>query len=802
MADDTEESAGSTVSGKAGSGENTGNSSGSDGDARLDNPLSKFSSYTYRITLYIMDAKSYASYVMGDDSASSNFKIIAQSGGVNENIQDRVEGIPYDLYIDNVTIQTLTATQSTFIPSNSYKFNFQIFEPYGFSFSTQLVQAALEFQQDNPNSKDVITALRQNYMLEFKFYGYDEKGNLVTDVDGVYKRTFPIMITKFNFKLDHKVTTYSVEATLTNEQIGKSTIHSTIPQTITIKADTVINAIKGGESDSGQPGKIQGLFQELNNIQQTLKDSGKVELMDVYEVEFAQEEIGESELVGEWYLRENAPMAPVKNAAGSNVNTAAIQNSDKIDKNIRTISINSGTSIIAAIDQIISQSKYIEDAVSEHPREEVIAPDGSDVTVDQKEPKKLRWYNVTPHVQPGEWDKKRNDWQYTIKYVIQEYEIPYVRSLYIKELSPYPGPHKRYNYWFTGKNTEVISYDQDYNLLYFTAAALSSDVETPSSSVNNTAPVVNQPGQNADSTSKLPGWFEIINSVKTFLYSPGDQLKARIKILGDPDYLMTATGGAVDIITKKRYGDDYSINPNSGQVFIEIDFKEGVDYNTSTGLLEVNDDILFWDYPASIKSQVKGMAFQVIQVTSHFNRGVFTQDLKTIIPPFKEAEGGDDSGREEADNASPTVENSEGPNIPESRVPESSEGQSSADTESNKFSPTTAGVGSSDKSSSTGSGSLPKANKVLSNPAVASVQAPTPQGRQVQDDDGSYDRNEEQRLKARANAAQSDAEAERKAAVAATYQKVPKGSTVGQNKVQGYEQTSFRIYDPSTYKKK
>lgn len=801
MSDDTEGSAGSTVSGKAGSGENTGSGTYADDEGRMDNPLSKFSSYTYRITMYIMDAKSYASYVMGDESASSNFKIIAQSGGVNENTQDRVEGIPYDLFIDNLTIQTLTATQSTFIPSNSYKFNFQIFEPYGFSFSTQLVKAALEFQKDNPNSKDVITALRQHYMIEIKFYGYDEKGTLVTDVEGVYKRTFPIMITKFNFKLDNKVVTYNIEATLTNEQIGRSMIHSTIQQPVTIKADTVINAIRGPESDSGQPGKIQGLMQELNKIQQDLKDSGKVELMDVYEVEFAQEDIGESELVGEWYLKENSPMTPVKNSTASNVSTAATQNSNKIDKSIRTISINSGTSIIAAIDQIISQSKYIEDAVNQHPREEVIAPDGKNVKVDQKEPKKLKWYNITPHIQPGEWDKKRNDWQYTIKYVIQEYDIPYVRSLYIKELSPYPGPHKRYSYWFTGKNTEIIGYDQDYNMLYFTAAALSSEVATPEDSVNNTAPIVNQPGQNANPTSKLPGWFEIINSVKTFLYSPGDQLKARIKILGDPDYLMTATGGAVDVITKKRYGDDYSINPNSGQVFIEVDFKEGVDYDTSTGLLEINDDIKFWDYPDSM-SEVKGMAYQVIQVTSNFNKGLFTQELKTIVPPFKGPQTGGDGEREETENAQPSVQNTEGPNIPETRVPESAEGKPATESGASKFTPKEVGAGNTNDLSSTASGSSPKNNKSLSNPVAASVQAPTSQGRQVQDDDGSYDRNEEQRLKARVNASISPEEAERKAAVAATYQKVPKGSKLGDNKVQGYAQTSFRIFDPETYKKK
>lgn len=774
---------------------------------RLANPLGDFSSYTYRITLYIIGSDGYGSFVRGDNSAVKQGKIIAQSGGVSGNDAERASGIPYDLYIDNLIIKTLTTTKETHIPSNSYDFSFQIYEPYGFSFPTQLVKTAMEFQKGNPNSKDSISALMQHYLLEIKFFGYDAEGNVVTGPEGIYSRAFPILIRKFNFKLENKVTVYNVNAVLVNEQIGVGVKRGVIPPNLSLKADTVINAIKGEEQQSGQPSKIRGLFQALNEEQEKLKKGGQLELPDKYEVEFTDSSMGESEIVGKWYLKSKAPLVPTKNAAGSNPKTAATQNSKKIDKEIRDISIAAGSSIISAIDQILAQSKFIEDSVSQRPREEVQTVQKKTVKVDKEEGKELKWYNITPHVTPGNWDSVRNDYQYTIKYVIQPYTIPYARGLYLKKLPAYPGPHKRYKYWFTGENSEILNYEQDYNLLYFQAADMAREVKTTKESPNNNAPVASHTGQGADPTQKLSGALEIINNVRTFLYSPGDQIKARLKILGDPDYLMTSTGGAISNITKERFGEDFSINPNSGQVFIEIDFKEGVDYDTSSGLMEINDSITFWDYPASLKGSIQGMAYMVTQVTSTFNKGMFTQELKLILPPFKEGEegsgGGAEDGGREADTESPSVENVEGPAVPESRVPDSSEGPAfSEGAGAAGYSSSPMNTGSSDASDSFSPPEAPTPIETVKNPPTVKRTAPTLQGSQVQDDDGSYDRKELQRLQARQEAVKPPPEDARPVVrnPSTTYEKVPKKQVLREPTNTVAEPTSFRVFDPSTYK--
>ena len=780
---------------------------------RLYNPLGEFSSYTYRITLYMLSPQQYSRYCAGDNGVVSSAAIVAQSGGINDSTEQRIEGIPYDLYIDNLTIKTITSTKESFIPSNSYDFSFQVYEPYGFSFSTQLVKAAMQFQQNNPNAKDVITALAQHYLLEIKFYGYDAMGNPISDAQGVYSRSFPIMITKFNFKLDNKVVVYNINAVLVHQQVAMGVKRGLVPPVLNLRADTVKHAIEGEKQTSGKPSKIRGLFQALNDHQEELKKSGQIDFPDEYKIRFEDAEIGESEIVGEWYLKDKAPMVPTKDAAGSNPKTANAQNAKKISKEIRTISITSGSSIISAIDQIISQSKYIEDAVSEHPREETQTVQRKSVKVDKEDGKTIHWYNITPHVEPGQWDEKRNDYQYTITYVVQKYDIPYVRSLYLKKAPAYPGPHKRYSYWFTGENTEILSYEQDYNLLYFQAAAMMSEVKTTKNSPNNNAPVTSQPAQGANPTNKLSGAFEIINSVKTFLYSPGDQVKARLKILGDPDYLMTSTGGAIDSIVKKRYGSDYSINPNSGQVFIEVDFKEGVDYQHTDGLLEVNDSITFWDYPDSMKSKVKGMAYMVIQATSNFNKGLFTQDLRLILPPFKEPTGGDSSsdaeeGRESSEQ-SPSVDNAEGPNLSEGREPGSSSGPSFNDTSGSKIKEGDPSSSPSTSKTTENPVTSTESRKTLTSPPVTKRSAPTNTGSQVQDDDGSYDKNEVQRLKARAEANKTPPSAPQREEPETKTQTQPAPRNpnakpqlkLRENKGETWSLQSFRVFDPASYKK-
>ena len=73
-------------------------------------------------------------------------------------------------------------------------------------------------------------------------------------------------------------------------------------------------------------------------------------------------------------------------------------------------------------------------------------------------------------------------------------------------------------------------------------------------------------------------------------------------------------------------------------MFIEIDFKEAEDYITETGepsgVMKINDSILFFKYPAWIAKEIKGVSYIVVDVKSKFADGKFTQILDCVLNSF------------------------------------------------------------------------------------------------------------------------------------------------------------------------
>jgi len=91
---------------------------------------------------------------------------------------------------------------------------------------------------------------------------------------------------------------------------------------------------------------------------------------------------------------------------------------------------------------------------------------------------------------------------------------------------------------------------------------------------------------------------------------------------------------------------------------MEIDFKEAVDYNTETGVMDINDSILFFKYPDDVSDKIKGVSYQLVMLESLFSSGRFTQNIDAVINTFPDpdpvAEGDsatDTSGPTESGNA-------------------------------------------------------------------------------------------------------------------------------------------------------
>jgi hypothetical protein len=87
-------------------------------------------------------------------------------------------------------------------------------------------------------------------------------------------------------------------------------------------------------------------------------------------------------------------------------------------------------------------------------------------------------------------------------------------------------------------------------------------------------------------------------------------------------------------LASKRYGPSNTVNPNGGQIFIEINFNTAQDYDGkdgNAGTISVNDKIQF--YPTTILKQkgINGLVYMVTTCDSVFSKGRFEQTLDLLL---------------------------------------------------------------------------------------------------------------------------------------------------------------------------
>jgi hypothetical protein len=629
---------------------------------RKDNPLSYYSSYTYSLTLYMVTPEFANEFTNGPASGALLAKrggtnqvfVVAQSGGVNTNVDDRAitlsktlgknqQGLDY--FIDDLTFTAAMpgGPQGQTTASEIY---FKIVEPNGFTFLQDLTIASNNLNKISQISKSSTTkptAAAQHYIISIRYYGYDSSGSLMqsttdktnfSDSSAAAERHIPITIRNIKFKLDDKATTYSCEALNSGEQAGFAKSTGIVEQQTSVSGSTVQDVLLGGT------GGAVGLLQVINNVNKDKKDKNKiVEIPNEYTIEFIGKNnpIAKSNLLDDKsFDSRTSKMSSVSRTDASNI--SASFKAVTVNTTARSLSIAAGTPIVQAIDNIIIKSDFITGALT---KVNTSAPESKTVTSPPTRP--LQWYSINPVVTVKGMDSKTNKWAYKITYQIGTYDVPYARSPYVGSRVKYPGPFKYYGYYLTGENTEILEYEQTYNNLYaITAGKTTNDAEISPTNVKNTnVPLLSQPSTSSPVGGKLFQGSEINESVRASLFSPGDRAQAKIKILGDPDYIMSIIGcnqtaqaigktSAESAIKLMHYGADNSINPFTGQVFIQIMFNLTTDYQNN-GVMDISDKIQFYDTSAVADSGIKGIVYKVNRVESNFSKGSFTQVLDLSI---------------------------------------------------------------------------------------------------------------------------------------------------------------------------
>jgi len=620
---------------------------------RPKNPLSEYASFTYHLTFYMVTSEAYIRFIdsgltyIGQDEG---FYTVAESGGTGVKSNAPRINPNAEYFIDDLTFKTFCNTKATEAPTNSINFEFKIYEPMGFSFTTVLKQKALEITTKStiPNIHLNTDPIKQFYVLAISFMGYDDDGNPIDDVypgieQGQYTGSssnnqgsntsyYPLYLQDFSFKLDGKSTVYTIKAVPISIQEAYGVKRNLIPEDREVSGTTVGEVLLGAREEGDNP-NAKGIIQIMNEREQNLVNNGEAQEINVYNIELSNV-----------------------------IKFSKLTSKERYDKVKSSLGIPSGgMTLTKFIDNVILQSDYITKALDKIYTEDGV-PEFKPSEGNQGS-KKLQWFSINPIVKPKAYDPLRNDYVFYITYRIQPYQIPYIKSTFVNPTNKtdYYGPFKVFNYYFTGLNTEVISFETSYNNLYFLPGGSDNIKEQPNSDGDKT-PIV--PGAKNISLETLSGKAGIpVGSIKTNLYSPGDTIKAKLQILGDPDFLMTTIGTSKNASTPREaaYGPNLSINPLGGQVFIEINFYEGVDYDDSTGLMLINKNIQFYkDTPVNNTTgqEVQGLVYMVLSVVSSFSKGRFTQDLdlvQWINPnPTSQPSASTDQGREAVSQTFPT----------------------------------------------------------------------------------------------------------------------------------------------------
>ncbi len=400
-----------------------------------------------------------------------------------------------------------------------------------------------------------------------------------------------------------------------------------------------------------KPGATQtgtGLIAALNAYWGGIAKSKGI-IPDIYEIKFVDPLLSNASVV---------PPGPLdKSFAGGSLQVTAadelLSEKQNMSPAVRQRSATAGQQIVQFIDTVLRNSNYITD------QQKVVWNIKTNTwEYNGKHAQNFAWFNISCQAEQLQYDPMQNDFAYRITYIIAPYQVP-VSSEYFDNGS-FRGVHKVYNYWFTGQNSQVTNFEQNYNNAW--TQALTSDAsvragnESNASRVNSREqwkkrymPASNQARQGSDGNTFEPG-----ANAADYLYTV-DTATIMLNILGDPAWIPPPTNIQPGQFSSSPFFADGSINITASAPYFEFAWNKPTDYNTTTGLMDPGQNNFGssqTNYVVNRANDKAGVAQQAVSyqatgVKSKFRGGKFTQELSGtwLQTPAKNAVAAADTGR-------------------------------------------------------------------------------------------------------------------------------------------------------------
>lgn len=394
-----------------------------------------------------------------------------------------------------------------------------------------------------------------------------------------------------------------------------------------------------------------GLAEALNTFQRRLADpknpNRKYEVPDEYVFEFAPETIGAATLKRQGTTdKSKVPMQ--KKTPG-----ALDSSKNSTNNNAMTMSVSAGMQIMQFIDQVMRQSSYITDQ-----QLYIVDPVTQETKPNPNPPGGIiAWYKVSVKAEQLDYDKKRRDHAYRMTFIISPYAINALPSDWFPK-TRYRGSHKSYNYWFTGANTQILNFEQEYNNLY---RLIISGTDVPVQQARTDfrdqqrrtyLPTSENAAKGADGYTNEAG-----DNAAGYLYSPTDQAKIKLRLVGDPAWMQqgeVAAGVSAVNFNFKPFNDDGTINYESQEVVFDVSWNQPADYDFNTGLMDLNRSNYKPDGSYSTQPQYNA-TYTAIKCKNIFSKGRFEQELEgRLLVEFEKNKQPTDAGRPGGNNAATT----------------------------------------------------------------------------------------------------------------------------------------------------
>jgi hypothetical protein len=575
--------------------------------------------------------------------------------------------------------------KGTMAAHGSTHLKFTVIEPANITLLDCIYKAVQDLQ---PGSSCAINYAAVCYLMVIRFYGYDQNGKLQTvaaadetvgqsDSSAAVEKYIPFKIVDIKWEVSSRLVSYEFDCQPIGQIVAGSTRRGTITADYELNGQTVGellvgsvaannvsgSAPAGARSDAAQSaaepnqpaqagtappnaGAAQqksalrtGLVGVMNAYQQQLVKDGKASVADEYEIVFANgaEKIRDATLFkpGSTTNKGATDMgpAPQQNPSGISPDKGAV------NPNSRNQGITAGMQMLQAIDIAIRNSNYITNQAT------TVIAEGDD---DRSEASgtasttSFSWYHIAMSVQQLDYDPKRNDFAYRVRYTV----IPFAPQDFQSQYFPVPkfrGVVKSYPYWFTGENTAVLDYRANFNKLYVqTISGSSADSQLLARSRANFAaslrdpPFVDFQARSTESAQGAAGKAnELAASAAEYLYNPADNGQGEITIIGDPAWIQQGSAmgemnpTAVDYSPFTRDG---TINYDTQDVLFEIVWQRPEDYDLSKGLADpyARTQDIFGD-----RQPRQSVIYRVIGITSEFVKGRFQQKIKGVLYRYR-----------------------------------------------------------------------------------------------------------------------------------------------------------------------